>query len=90
MTDNTQGLDATLLHLQRTASELSIVKGLAYKQVSQRRKYQRTRAKQALLYWHNRQTLELLDRLESLNGSHPDSYIATFIEAERAKLKEVK
>lgn len=47
-------------------------------------------ARQAIIDWHNRQTLELLDRLESLNGSHPDSYIATFIEAERNKLKEVK
>ena len=32
----------------------------------------------------------VLDRLESLNGSHPDSYIATFIQAERKKLKESK
>lgn len=30
---------------------------------------------------------EVLDRLESLNGSHPDSYIATFIEDERKRLK---
>ena len=76
MTDNTQELDE-ILRDNLTHDE-----------------YQYTdkphRMKQALLDWHNRQTLELLDRLESLNGSHPDSYIATFIEAERNKLKEVK
>lgn len=37
----------------------------------------------------NAEIAKVLDRLESLNGSHPDSYIATFIEADR-KSKEVK
>ena len=35
----------------------------------------------------NKQVEAVLDRLENLNGSQPDSYIATFIEAERNKLQ---
>lgn len=57
-------LDEILLHLQRTAAELSLGKGLTYKQVSQRRKYQRTRAKQAI----NR--LIAKERLDELKESN--------------------
>ena len=48
------------------------------------------RMKQAIIEWHSKQVEELLDRLENLNGSHPESHIAAFIEAERNKLKESK
>lgn len=48
------------------------------------------KAKQAIIDWHNKQIEAVLDRLESLNGSHPDSYIATFIETERNRLNPSK
>ena len=81
--DNTQGLDEIFLSFEP-------YKGADYGSMTEYRitKIRLDEAKQALLDWHNKQTLELLDRLESLNGSHPDSYIATFIEAERNELKE--
>ena len=54
------------------------------------------RIKQSILDWHNKQVEEVLDRLEThywLNDDI-DTFISpeveTFIEAERAKLKEVK
>ena len=42
---------------------------------------------QLITAYTNKQVEAVLDRLENLNGSQPDSYIATFIEAERNKLQ---
>ena len=53
------------------------------------------KAKQAILDWHNKQTLELLDRLAAQRGILSDpvhgekSIPLSAIKAERAKLKEI-
>jgi len=77
MTNYNERLDEILLHLQRTASELSIAKGLTYKQVSQRRKYQRTRAKQAITSLikelvEEARIDELSQLLDEGEGGYPD------------------
>ena len=86
-TDNTQELDEIMDKIYDLAYDHLTERGIAIGTV---------RIKQAILDWHNKQVEEVLDRLEThywLNDDI-DTFISpeveTFIEAERAKLKEVK
>ena len=89
MTDNTQEIDNILVELcKNTQADYGYQKLVPS---------ETTKAKQAILDWHNKQTLELLDRLErvaTLTETSPLTgriYIElplSAIEAERNKIKE--
>ena len=77
-TDNTQELDEIMDKIYDLAYDHLTDRGIAIGTV---------RIKQAILDWHNKQTLELLDRLEA-KLSHFGHDATVNIEAERNKLKE--
>ena len=85
-TDNTQELDEILGFIENYGVSASCDGFDPHKSRSQ--------AKQAILDWHNKQTLELLDRLAAQRGILSDpvhgekSIPLSAIEAERNKLKE--
>ena len=100
MTDNTQELDEILDGFARPV-RVVVVNGLSHDKYERRQKD----FKQAILDWHNKQVEEALYRLETqiINDYEPmiDSRghtrtvvpvtkLELAIEAERAKLKEVK
>lgn len=63
------------------------------REANQKDRESRVKAKQALLDWHNKQIEEVLDRLEQddaklTDGRHLELDIPSWVEAERAKLKE--
>ncbi len=93
MTDNTQELDEILDKFGWTCvADGGDGYGLQNEDVSE--------AKQAILDWHNKQVEELLDRLEAQWGETIDNTLGkpirikfvsvSAIQAERAKLEEVK
>ena len=98
MTDNTQELDEVLDGIHETGC--SVIEGMDYPRSVAAGMYtcdcSALDAKQAILAWHNKQTLELLDRLLERGedfttfGDGGRSVAVEYIEAERNKLKEPK
>ena len=87
MTDNTQELDEILDGFAR-AVRVVVVNGLSHDKYERRQKD----FKQAIIEWHNKQVEAVLDRLEaqSFPQSNTNYIFASALQAERAKLKEVK
>ena len=92
MTNYNERLDEVLFNLT-DLSYASFTTQEEADRVADQLDYDRAKAKQALIDWHNRQVEEVLDRLESTAayGTDIEEYaedVLSAIEVERNKLKE--